>query len=316
MELSLQWARALEGNIDTWLHNGFKAHGDVSAMILNIESNDGWSRIQESFGPRLVSKSGEAKRTSFADRILGYETVAGNQIFKEGIAVSEEFVRRGKYGDIKKQAQDLGKATIETINLFGAGLFTSTWTSAYQFYGDNKPLASTSHTRPDGGTAISNASATSIPLTEGNLDIGRVAIKQQKAGNGAKIAGGAGNIQLVVPEELEKEAVIITGSTRRSGTANNDLNYYFGRYDVFVHPFIGSDVTDLNGVTGTDTGWHLMARGEHGLTMSYELRPRYDMWDDKDADVMYTKVKWSAWVGWTTWLGTWHSKGDTSAYSS
>jgi len=315
MELSLQWAMALEGNIDQWIYEGFQRHSDWTASVLNVESNDGLLRFQDSFGPRLIAKSGEGKSTSIVDDQLGYETVMANQIFKQGRAVTEEFVNRGKYPEIKNMMTGLGKATIETINIFGAQPFIEGFTSTNISYGDALPLFSTVHTRPDGGSSQSNASATSIAFTEANLETGMIAIKQQKSGTGAKLALG-NNLLLMVQEAQEKEAVIVTASTRRSGTPNNDLNFYLGKVDTFVNPFLGSDTTDLNAVAGLDTSFFLLGRGEHGITLSYEMRPRYTTWDDQDKDAMYTKVKFSAVNGWKWWYATWASKGNAAAYSS
>ncbi len=315
MHLSLQWAQALEPNIDEWVHNGFSRHTDWSAQVLNVESNDGFSRFQDSWGPKLISKSGEGKSTSVASRTLGYETIAGNQIFKESMMVTEEYVNRGQYSEIQKEAEDLGKACIETINIFAAQPFIEGFSTSNLFYGDGKPLFSVGHTQPDGSTALSNASATGIAFTDNNLETGLIAIKQQKGGTGAKLAVG-GNILLQVQEAQEKEAVIVTGSQRRSGSDFNDLNFYLGKVDTFVNPYIGTDITDLNGTAGLDTSWFLLARGEHQITLSYEMRPRYTTWDDKDKDAMYTKVKMSAWNGWKSWRATWASKGDGAAYSS
>lgn len=314
MHLSLSWAKSMEGNIDEWIHNGFKRHSDWTSQILNIENNDGFLRLEDSWGPRLISKSGEAQSSPSADRQKGFETVASPQIFKQKMVVSEQYVTRGKYSQIQREAEDLGKATMETLNIFGAQPFIEAFTSTTLFYGDAKPLASSSHTRADGGTAISNTSSTSIPLTDANLETGRINIKQQKGGTGQKLAIGS-NLLLMVQEQQEREAVVITGSTRRSGTPNNDLNFYLGLIDTFVNPFIGEDIFDLNGVAGLSTSWFLLARDEHQIIMSYEQRPVFTTWDDEDADTMTTKVKFSALVGWTNPLATYHSKGDNSAYS-
>lgn len=315
MELSLQWAKSLEANIDQWIYEGFNRHSDWTASVLNIESNDGLLRFQDSWAPRLISKSGEGKSTSIVDDQNGYETILANQIFKQGRAVTEEFINRGKYSEIKNMMTGLGKATIETVNIFGAQPFIEAHTSTNISYGDAKSLASTSHTRPDGGTAQSNASATSIAFTEANLETAMMAIKQQKSGTGAKLALG-NNLLLMVQEAQEKEAVIVTASTRRSGTPNSDLNFYLGKIDTFINPFMGSDITDLNNVAGTDTLWFLIGRGEHGVMLSYEMRPRYLSWDDTDKNAMYTQVKFSAVNGWKWWYGLWASQGTGAAYSS
>lgn len=317
MELSSQWAKALEPNIAEWTHNGFKRHADSVSEIFDVSDNSsGLIRFFDSWGPRLISKSTEGGSTHTSTRQEGYETVVAPQIFKEKMAATEEYVSRGMYDVIKNDAQDLGAATIETINLYGNSVFIQAWTSTSLFYGDAKPLASVGHTRPDGGTAQSNASATSIALTEPNVETAMIALKQQKGGNGQKLAISNSKLTLMVQEAQEKEAIIIAQSTRRSGIMDNDLNWYLGKINVYVNPWIGSDITDLDGVSGSDTSWALIDMDNHGLVFVYEKRPSYKMWEDDDHDTMYNKVKYSAVAGWKHWYGTWWSKGDASAYAS
>ena len=114
-----------------------------------------------------------------------------------------------------------------------------------------------------------------------------VALKQQKTDTGKKL-NIANNITLMVGEQLEKEAVIITGSLKRSGTGNNDLNWYLGKIAVYINPWIGADVTDLDGNAGSDTAWYLFAKGNTGLEFIWEARPSYKTWENEDTD--YIKV--------------------------
>ena len=186
----------------------------------------------------------------------------------------------------------------------------------YTAYGDLKPLFSTSHTRADGGTARSNASSTGIALTEANLETAMIALKQFKSGTGKKLNIGNGQIVLMVPEQLDKEAVIITASTLRSGTANNDLNWYKGKISVFINPWIGSDLTDVYGNSGSDTAWFLLAKGVHKMRFNWDKGPAYKTWEDEDKDVMWTKVKFRAKAFWSAAEGLYGSKGDGAAYSS
>lgn len=180
----------------------------------------------------------------------------------------------------------------------------------------NKIVCSTVHTRPDGGATQSNASSSGITATETNLETGIIALKQQASGTGRKLAVAGGNLTVMGPEELEKELVIITGSTKRSGTANNDLNWYLGRVNVYINPFIGSDVVDLDGSTGSDTAWFLFVKGQHGLTYIWDKRPVFRSWEDEDTDAMFTKVYFSAQKAWQHWYAFWGSKGDGASYSS
>ena len=148
------------------------------------------------------------------------------------------------------------------------------------------------------------------------METGIIAIKQQKTGGGKKANVGSGNLVLQVQEAQEKEAIIITGSQKRSGVNTNDLNWYLGKIDVYINPFIGTDFTDIAGTAGTDTQWSLLAQGVHGLEFIYDTRPVYKNWEDSDTDVMYTKVYAAMLATFKHWYGFWASKGDSTAYSS
>lgn len=92
---------------------------------------------------------------------------------------------------------------------------------------NNEQLVQTAHARADGGTAQSNRSSTNITLTELNLETGRLELLAQLTDNGLPILDMS-RIIVVVGDDLEKNAVIFTGSTLRPSTANNDINFYRG----------------------------------------------------------------------------------------
>jgi len=318
-ELYSQWAKTHETNILEYLQDGYDEHTDWTPEIYNVQNRTaGVNRYDEMFGPSSVPiVAGDNVTTPEAEFQPGYPTVVRPVIFKSKMGVTEEQFDWNKYEGTLDKARTLGEAAKQTINKFGAHPFITAFNTSYTSYGDALPLASTVHTRPDGGDTQSNASSTSIALTEANLETGMIALKQQKSGQGRKLNLGNGNIILMVPEALDKEAMIITGSSLRSGTPNNDLNWYGGgKISVFVNPWIGSDVTDPYGNTGTDTQFHLLGRGKHKMRFVWDKAPYYKTWEDMDKDVMYTKVKFRGKVFWTNWLATWHSKGDATSYTS
>lgn len=317
MELSSGWAKAMENNILKFLHEGLATHPDSSAELFNvIDSSQAIYRFHDSWGPRQIGKSSEGAATSELDRQKGYETTANPQVFKNKVSASSEWIRWNQYPQIYQDSKDLGEAAIYSINLFGAGVLINAFSTSYTSYGDALPLCSSVHTRPDGGSTQGNGNTSGITLTETNEETAVVALKQQLSGTGRKLNVAGGRLTAVVPEQLEKEAVIINDSKLRSGTANNDLNWYLGRVSVFVHPFIGADVSDLDGNSGSDTAWYLMVRGQHGLTFIWDKRPIYRSWEDEDTDAMYTKIYFSCQTAWQHWYALYGSKGDGASYSS
>ena len=286
-------------------------------MVASVTNDSsGIIRQRDAGGPRIIPASSEGATSTTLTTSDAYESVTSPQIFKAKMSVTEELVRWGRYPEINQKARDLGSAAIQTLNIFAAQTyFIQGFNSANRFYGDNVNVYSTVHTR-SGGSTWSNASSTGLTLTETNLEVGDVALRQQPSFTGKKLAIGGGNIMAVVPEQLAKEAVIITDSTLRSATPNNDINVYQGRYNVLVHPFIGSDVTDLDGNTGSDTAFFLLAQGQHGFEFVYDVRPTTKTWVDDDADAMYNKIYFSCRPIWNHPRGVWGTKGDGAAYSS
>ena len=181
--------------------------------------------------------------------------------------------------------------------------------SVLTFYSDGKPLCSVGHPRKDGGTAQSNASATGIPLTETNLETGRQALRRQLDDRGLPMNIGSGRIVLLVPDSLEKSAVIYTKSTKRSGTANNDLNIYDGIVTVISTKWINSQ----NG--GSDTAWFLIDSMYSPLVFYRRQGIRTSVYmDNKNKNTIYDiSARWQ--VGNKNWRGVWGSKGDSAAYT-
>jgi hypothetical protein len=136
------------------------------------------------------------------------------------------------------------------FNVLNLG-FTTTLTN------DGVALFSDSHVTLNGDT-VDNLE-TGI-LSEANLDIAFQSLMNQKTQDGT--LGGHMPSVLLVPTALFKRAQEITKSVLKSGTANNDMNYYSELYpglQVFHSPFLGA------GQGGSDTAWFLFSK-DHSLT--------------------------------------------------
>ena len=174
----------------------------------------------------------------------------------------------------------------------------------------NKKICSTAHTRPDGNsTNQSNASSTGITLTEANLETADLALREVLDGRGNLLNLMPYKAMLMVPPALKKEALIITQSTLRSGTGNNDKNVYLGNFDVYVNQYISS----AGG--GSDTAWFLIIKEINGLVFLWREKPAVSAWVDERTRNMHTSI-WSTFdFGWIHWYGVWGSKGDSASYS-
>lgn len=116
---------------------------------------------------------------------------------------------------------------------------------------NSEALFSATHARADGGSSQSNTST--LTLTELNLETRRLALVKQLTDIGMPIMN-MGEIILIVPDDLEKNAVIFTESEYRPNSANNDINFYRGRISVLSSRWLNSDFG------GSATQWFLLAR--------------------------------------------------------
>lgn len=130
---------------------------------------------------------------------------------------------------------------------------------------DGKALYATDHpSRVAGVSARSNRLSGDPVLTEANLFTAQKTIKEQLNGRGLPINYDGGYI-LVVPPALEKTAFEILKSQLRSGTTDNDINYFQGtQTDLVVSTYLGA------ANSGSDTAWYVFGRdGEMQQSLRY-----------------------------------------------
>lgn len=276
----------------------------VMPMVFNVMTSD--RNIEEdaaTTGFGKLQETSELGALDYEDPLAMYKTTYTHLKYTKGFKVSQELVEDDQHNVISKMPRALAKSVVYTTEYWGASVFNNGFNTANTSYGDAKPLMSTSHTRVDGGTAQSNASATGITLGETNLETGRLALETALNDKGEIV-----NFKtdcLLVPIELRKTAQILTESTMRPGTANNDINIYDGVFQVIPWRYIS-----------TSTYWFLLDKSNHLLQWFWRVRPEFKSDFSFDADAALYKVRVRFSFGWSDWRGVWGSKGDGSAYSS
>jgi len=307
------------------------AYSLAMPSALGVENNTftGLFRTLKSDAAReeIASKTGTGYGTITAEgadfasdsRVAGYTTQFNFKKLTNGITITLED-REDKIVSKKlDEMKDLLVGAKQTINRDAFSIFNNAFTaqtslpSILTYYGDGVPVCSTVHpikASTTSNTTQSNASATSIPLTEINLETARTALRRQTDDKDLPMSIGSGKLILVVPDSLEKQAQIITNGKLRPNTANNDINIYDGIITVISTKWINAQ----NG--GSDTAWFLVDSmkspliyfNRKGITTSiYETKSNKNVTTD-----YYTRYQ----VGNDDFRGIWGSKGTGAAYSS
>lgn len=160
-----------------------------------------------------------------------------------------------QHGIVKKAIAHIARNGRQTRDKYAFNQYNLGFTTVKS--NDDVALFSNSHTALDGST-IDNLETGG--LTETSLNTAFLSLQMQKTQDGT--LGGHSPKVLLVPPALFKSANEITKSTRKSGTANNDLNYYSDLYPglmVLQSPFLATSQG------GSDTAFFLLS-GDHSMT--------------------------------------------------
>jgi phage major head subunit gpT-like protein len=292
----------LEPGLRKIFDDTFKDIPEIYSTIFHVnDSSYDVERDSAVTGFSLLSQTNEGEAITYEDPIQMYDVSYVHLKYTKGFKVSEELVDDDRYNVIRRKPQALARSARRTAENLAAQVFNNGFSSGTG--GDAKFLFSTAHPRADGGTAQSNASSTGITLTETNLNTALLAMRGQKDDKGMKIGVKASTI--IVPVALEKTAQILTQSTLRSGTADNDYNYYKGIVDVVAWDWLSSS-----------TAWFLVDKSVHQLNWFWRQRPTFKQDNSFDTGMALFKVQMRCSRGWSDWRGVYGSKGDGAAYSS
>lgn len=206
---------------------------------------------------------------------LLYATTYQHKEYVQGMAVERKLVDDAKYGVINQRAQLLGLSFDRTREVHAASVFNNAFSSSY-VGGDGKALCATDHPRsPNDATTQSNKGTTA--LSHDAVVVAETAMMgfTDSKGNPMNIVPDT----LLVPVALRTTALTITGSSLKSGTANNDTNTLDG-YRTSVSKYL----TDANNWWLIDSRMALMFLNwfdrvspefKEAADSDYELELRY-----------------------------------------
>lgn len=307
--VSPQWPDLLDVRFRKIYGDELKLIPQVGPSIFHMEtSSRNLEKDSSASGLSKMVRRSESQAISYEDEVEGFDVTYTHVEDALGTSVSNKLWEDDQFNIIKRKPANLAKVKIRQEEQMMADIFNysftagggglSTFTS-----GDALALFSSAHLREDGGATQSNT--TTQDLNENSLELALVSLRTALDHKGQLFMSRGDT--LVVAPALEKEARILLNSTGRIGTANNDVNPYQGALKLVVWDFLGS------AAGGSDTAWFVLDSSLHQLNFFNRSDrglegPEWDF-DTKTA-------KWSIdvrhSVGFSSWRGTFGSKGDNS----
>jgi phage major head subunit gpT-like protein len=302
---------ALKSNFGDLLEPGLREIYDtryneipsIFPQVLTVNTSSKQSEKDSAIsGFGYFDETTEGGSVSYEDPVQMYDVTYTHKKYTKGFKVSEEMYDDDLYRIINRKPGQLAIAAKRTAEYHAAQLFNNAFATT-QLGGDGKPLASTIHPRSDGGTAQSNASSTSLALSDANLNTAILAFEAQLDDKGMKIATEA-NI-LLVPRALKKTATVLTESDRLAQTDYNDMNY---------NKSLGLKVVAWHYLT-SNTAWFLIDSSVALLNWFWRKQPEFKQDNSFDTGMALFKTSMRFSKGFSDWRGFWASKGDATSFT-
>lgn len=224
----------------------------TDGAIFNQKTVDRSAVITEQFkGVGDFEATNEQEALPQADFRVGNQKTFPVLKWAKVLPISAEFHADDLHDTVNEAVKNAGMKARSTRDkyafdfIFNKGFSTTTTN-------DGKALFANDHLTLSGETVDNLLGSTA--LTESNLNVAIETLRAQKAQDGTN--GGHFASVLLVPPALLKTAIEITKSELRSGTPNNDMNYYsmaFPGLQVKTSRFLSA------AEGGSDTSWFLLS---------------------------------------------------------
>ena len=195
-----------------------------------------------------------------------------------GYKITEKLQDWELYGQIMKFEQGLREAAEYDIQTYGFALFNNATSTTVSAGFDGLALASTAHTRLDGGATQANRPTTLGALSVSTLQTALTQFNKWNNDRGRPIVTRAKT--LVVSPDLEFTAHEILDSQMRPDTANDTINV-LNRYGLNVH---------VSRYLSSSTFWCLLG-DKHDINLLWAKRPEVGSEVDFETDNIKRKVR-------------------------
>lgn len=217
------------------------------------------------------------------------------------VPISKNLFDDDMHETVGSMISSVGRNGRETRDLEAFRVYNNSFTT--QLTNDAVAVFSNSHVRLDGGAVDNLETGT---LTAANLETLINSLIEQRTQSG--VLGGHAPNCLLVPTALVKEAMEITKSELRPGTANNDINYYSLAYpglQLRYTPYIGAAYAG-----GSNVQWYLLS-SEHNIRryVRQALETTLVDWKTQANNDYIYKAEYREIVATPSWEGTVGSNG-------
>jgi len=296
------WAELLTPQTTEAFFAGFTNDGRRASLVSNLYRMESSQRaFEEHLGVGQFSSEGwnfeKTGRVEYDDRNKGYLKRYTHVEFAKGFTVQRKLIDDNLFPIVFDDARELGDSAFRKREKAGASVFINAFTDTgsdadgFPIAGpDAVGLASLVHPNSPSDTGATQANEGTLALTKDNVRTTRQDQMDLKDDRGDIL-----NIMpdmLLVPPELEDDALVIMRSSLDPNSANNAVNPQAGRFTVVTWHYL----TDSN-------AWFMIDSGRMKRDLIWYERVPVEFDKEKDFDTLQAKfrayMRYSR--GWRDW---------------
>ena len=167
----------------------------------------------------------------YDDHVESYKTTYTHQEYSRGFKVERKLVQDELYGTIQRQPSFLALSARRRREKDGASVFNNAFNTGVTG-GDTLSLCNSAHTSKNSSTTQSNTGV--LSLTAANVEATRRSMIKFRTGR-----DGIMDVHpdmLLVPIDQEEQAWEILNSKGKVDSAQNNVNFHYGKYKLLVWP--------------------------------------------------------------------------------
>jgi phage major head subunit gpT-like protein len=287
------FAKDLIPGVKTWFGTKYKEYPieykDIFEVMKSTRAYEEEAGVT-GFGLAAIKTEGsgiayDSQEQGFVNRYVnityGLGFIITREMYEDGIAVTISL----------RRANALAFSIRQTKEIVGANILNRAFTSTYTMgaNSDGKELCATDHPNKSGGT-WRNELETASDLSEEALEQACIDIAAFKTDRGLTIS--ILPQKLIIPPDLEFEAMRILESIGQSGTANNDINALKASKKFPQGIAVNHYLTDTN-------NWFIKTNCPDGLKYMERRADAFGSENDFDTENAKFKATFRGAFGWT-----------------
>lgn len=234
MIISENWADALDPIVRKWVEIGYSRRLAALPVLFNVQSS---SRAYEevsgvgAVGIDMWQQFEQSGNVGQADFDQWYKKTYTHSEYPLELSIRRKLVEDNQHPEIMRIAQRIGDSASLKREVDAASVFNNAFSSSF-LGADGVALCSNSHPFSPMKTGSTQDNNYALTLTKANVSTIREAMMAFTDDNGNKVAVTPD--LLLVPPQLEDEAMEIVNSLLDPTSANNTVNVQYGRFRVMT----------------------------------------------------------------------------------